>query len=102
MVCPHCEGADDVFSWGFAKRDLKEYHEKGVSKSTGILLKMLKSMGVNGKSLVDIGGGVGVIQHELIADGLAQAVDIDASEAYIQNPLLRIIRLRFSVIYLLF
>lgn len=84
MVCQHCEGADDVFSWGFAKRDLKDYHAKGASKSTQILLDMLTKFGVEGKSLLDIGGGIGVIQHELIAEGLAQAVDIDASGAYIQ------------------
>lgn len=84
MVCSHCQGADDVFSWGMAKRDLKAYHEKGASKSTTILLNMLKKFGVTGKSLLDIGGGVGVIQHELINLGLEQAVDIDASGAYIQ------------------
>ena len=85
MLCSHCEGADDVFNKGFAKRDLKEYHEKGASKSTSILLDMLKKFGVEGKSLLDIGGGVGVISHELIAKGLDQAIDVDASSAYIQT-----------------
>lgn len=84
MLCPHCEGADDVFGKGLAKRDLKNYHEKGASKSTKILLDMLKKFGVEGKSLLDIGGGIGVIQHELIAEGLDHAIDVDASSAYIQ------------------
>lgn len=84
MVCSHCQGAEDVFGKGFAKRDLKEYREKGASKATQIMLDALKKLGVSGKTLLDIGGGVGIVQHELIKAGVSQATDVDASQAYIQ------------------
>lgn len=83
MVCPHCEGADEVFGYGYAKRDLKAYREKGASKTTNVMLGALRDWGVTGKTLLDIGGGIGAIQHELIASGLQSAVDVDASQAYI-------------------
>lgn len=36
------------------------------------------------RSLLDIGGGVGAISHELIGAGFAEAVLVDASPAYLQ------------------
>jgi len=83
MVCPHCEGAEDVFSRGYARKDLESYRKKGASKATNVMLDLFKSVGVTGKNLLDIGGGVCAISHELIAAGLSHAVDVDASTAYI-------------------
>lgn len=83
MVCPHCQGAEDVFSNQFARSELKDYRENGPRKSTQVLLKIMKSLGVQDLTLLDIGGGVGAIQHELFAAGLDSAVDVDASSAYI-------------------
>ena len=40
--------------------------------------------GIAGKTLLDIGGGVGVIQHELLKAGASGAVGVDASSAYIK------------------
>jgi magnesium-protoporphyrin O-methyltransferase len=34
-------------------------------------------------SLLDIGGGIGAIQHELFQAGLAEAVNVEASTAYV-------------------
>lgn len=83
MVCPHCQGAEDIFSRRRAQQDLDAYREKGASKATQVMLDMLKAFSVTGKTLLDIGGGVGAIQHELIASGLSHAIDVDASSAYI-------------------
>ena len=33
-------------------------------------------------TLLDIGGGIGMIQHELLKEGLKNAISIDASNAY--------------------
>lgn len=83
MVCPHCQAADDVFSSKVAQSELKDYRKNGPRKSTQVLLKFIKGLGVQDLSLIDIGGGVGAIQHELLADGLATVIDVDASSAYI-------------------
>jgi len=48
------------------------------------LVRAIQDQGVAGKSLLDIGGGVGVIQHELLKAGASDAVGVEASSAYIK------------------
>jgi magnesium-protoporphyrin O-methyltransferase len=38
---------------------------------------------VEGATLLDIGGGIGVIQHELLDSGAARATSVEASSAYL-------------------
>lgn len=66
-----------------AKADLKHYHKKGPNRSTLLLLDALRAQGVEGASLLDIGGGVGVVQHELLGAGVARATQVDASRPYL-------------------
>ena len=40
--------------------------------------------GVEGASLLDIGGGVGVVQLELLKAGMASSMDVDASGPFLQ------------------
>jgi predicted TPR repeat methyltransferase len=77
-----CCGCQDVFDDRTARRDLRRYRRRGPSKSTRMLLEALAREGVAGATVLDIGGGVGAIQHELMAAGAARAVGVDASPAY--------------------
>ncbi|MBE3039503.1 MAG: class I SAM-dependent methyltransferase, partial [Chloroflexi bacterium] len=52
-------------------------------KTTRVLIDALKAKGIQGLSLLDIGGGVGAIQHELLDAGVQNATDVDASQAYL-------------------
>ncbi|MBK9124358.1 MAG: methyltransferase domain-containing protein [Chloroflexi bacterium] len=83
MCCPHCENADDIFDPGTASADLDDYRRSGPAPMTARLLDILKAAGVTGLSLLDIGGGVGVIQHELVAAGVTNVTGVDASRAYL-------------------
>jgi magnesium-protoporphyrin O-methyltransferase len=49
-----------------------------------MMIDALKTEGVQGKTLLDIGGGIGAIQHELLEAGVPTATDVDASNAYIR------------------
>jgi 2-polyprenyl-3-methyl-5-hydroxy-6-metoxy-1,4-benzoquinol methylase len=62
---------------------LHKYREKGPIPSTLALIEALKAEGVAGATLLDIGGGIGAIQHDLLDAGVVQAVSIDASAAYL-------------------
>ncbi|MDQ7027009.1 MAG: class I SAM-dependent methyltransferase [Anaerolineae bacterium] len=84
MVCPHCQGAERVFSNSWAQGELKQYYKKGASKSTQVLIDVLKENKIEGLSLLDIGGGIGAVQHGLITAGVNNTVDVDASAAYLQ------------------
>src|SRR5204863_302008 len=69
MTCCQPDSFDAVFSEKRASKDLKRYRKKGPDKTTRLLLDALKADGVAGKTLLDIGGGIGVAHHELLAAG---------------------------------
>jgi len=83
MSCPHCQGAEKFFDAGVARGELEDYRRNGPAKTTGLLLKAIRGAARPGETLLDIGGGVGAIQHELLADAVQSAVHVDASTAYL-------------------
>ena len=84
MTCRQCRGIEGYFDLREANRDLKRYHKKGPDRTTWMLLEVIKAAGVEGKSLLDIGGGVGVVHHELLKVGASRAVVVEASEAFVE------------------
>jgi magnesium-protoporphyrin O-methyltransferase len=50
-----------------------------------MLIDALRSEGVDGATVLDIGGGIGAVQHELLAAGAAHVASVDASEAYLRT-----------------
>jgi hypothetical protein len=69
-----------------AASQLRKYREKGPIASTQTLIDALKTEGVQDATLLDIGGGIGVIQHELLAAGAAHATSVDASAPTSRRP----------------
>jgi 2-polyprenyl-3-methyl-5-hydroxy-6-metoxy-1,4-benzoquinol methylase len=65
-------------------KSLQHYRKKGPDKTTRMMIDSLEAEGVQGLSLLDIGGGVGAVQHALLAAGAQSAVDVDASHAYLK------------------
>jgi magnesium-protoporphyrin O-methyltransferase len=84
MVCCQCQGIEDLFDEKMVSKELARYLAKGPDKTTRMMINALKVEGVQGSTLLDIGGGVGAIQHELLDAGAQAAVDVDASGAYLQ------------------
>lgn len=83
LTCPQCVGIEKLFNERTARRELKRYRKKGPIKSTRILLELLRTSDVKGASLLDVGGGIGIIQHELVRAGVARTLDVDASHSYL-------------------
>jgi len=82
--CSHCRDAEGFFGSGTARREMKRYRRKGPSKPTRLLLEAIRGEGVEGNTLLDVGGGIGAIQHELLDEGLRAATQVDASHAYLE------------------
>ncbi len=80
-----CTVIDGVFGEKDARDDLKAYHKHGPPDETRQMLAAIRSLGLKDVTLLDIGGGVGVIHHELLADMCRQATHVDASSAYLQH-----------------
>jgi len=83
MPSCQCEGIEVVFDEKMAQKEMKAYRRKGPKGFTRELIDYLKAQGVAGKSLLDIGGGLGAIQHELVAADLAMVTNVDGSSAYL-------------------
>jgi magnesium-protoporphyrin O-methyltransferase len=78
-----CKGIEMIFNQKSAVRELKQYRRKGPNRTTQMLIDALKTEGIEGMTLLDIGGGVGAIQHELLSAGVRSAANVDASAAYV-------------------
>jgi magnesium-protoporphyrin O-methyltransferase len=83
MDCCQCQGIEIEFNQKKTAKELKRYRRKGPAKTTRMLIEALKAGGVGGVTLLDIGGGVGAIQHELLDAGASSAIHADASTAYL-------------------
>jgi magnesium-protoporphyrin O-methyltransferase len=82
MTCAHCRDLPEFFGEKLAHRELKRYRKHGPSKTTRMLVDVLVGQGIRNATVLDIGGGVGAVQHELLASGAARVVNADASPAY--------------------
>jgi magnesium-protoporphyrin O-methyltransferase len=82
LACKQCQGIEEFFDQKEADKDLATYRKKGPAATTMMLVDAIVSQGVDGGSLLDIGGGIGAIQNELLKAGIKTAVSVDASTAY--------------------
>ncbi|HJN87436.1 MAG: methyltransferase domain-containing protein [Dehalococcoidia bacterium] len=83
MVCRQCQGIEQFFDPRRARRELERYRTLGPRKLTQVLIDAIKEEGVEGQTVLDIGGGIGAIQHELLKAGAANSIGVEASTAYI-------------------
>lgn len=70
---------DALFDARSARRQLAEYRRKGAEGTTRRLLDAILAEGVSGASVMDIGGGVGVIGMELLDAGADRLTNVEAS-----------------------
>jgi precorrin-6B methylase 2 len=76
-------GCVNTFSSKEAEADLKRYREHGAEGVTKALVEAIKAQGIEGATLLDIGGGIGAIQLEMLAAGLGRSDSVDATDAYV-------------------
>jgi magnesium-protoporphyrin O-methyltransferase len=74
-----CDKGFEIFDRRSAEADLERYRTHGPDGSTQLLLDLIRARGVRGASILDIGAGIGVIDHELLREGAGHAVLVDAS-----------------------
>lgn len=66
-----------------AREDLARYLKKGAERTSLRLVNALRRAGMEGATLIDIGAGVGIIQHELLGAEVGKAIYVEASPAFI-------------------
>jgi len=78
-----CQATSRHFDATIATKDVARYREKGLDKRAKLLLEALRRAGVAGRTVLDVGSGVGGMSFELLKAGASGAVLADASPAYL-------------------
>ncbi|HEV3405383.1 MAG TPA: methyltransferase domain-containing protein [Candidatus Dormibacteraeota bacterium] len=79
-----------VFSERSAKMEAKRYQRRGLDATSRRIVDFLKKQGVQGRTVLEIGGGIGAIQIELLKAGAARATSVELTATYeeVANQLL--------------
>lgn len=85
MPCDCCQVTDRAFGDKDARDDLQDYQRHGPARQTRAILSAVRGLGLKNATLLDIGGGVGTIHHELLKDVVRSATHVDASSAYLRE-----------------
>jgi 2-polyprenyl-3-methyl-5-hydroxy-6-metoxy-1,4-benzoquinol methylase len=80
--CCNSRGCDSFFTPRFARRMAKRYRKKGLDATAQRMVEFLGGRGIEGATVLEIGGGVGEIQIELLKAGAAHAVNLELSPGY--------------------
>jgi 2-polyprenyl-3-methyl-5-hydroxy-6-metoxy-1,4-benzoquinol methylase len=82
MSCCNPRGCDGFFTSRFARRAAKRYREKGIDKTAQRMVAFLEQHGIAGATVLEVGGGVGELQIELLKRGAASSLNLELSPAY--------------------
>jgi hypothetical protein len=65
-----------------ARRAAERYRKNGIDKTGQRMLAFLEEHGLDGATVLEIGGGVGEMQIELLKRGAAHTTNLELSLAY--------------------
>lgn len=65
-----------------ARRAAERYRKNGVDKTAKRMVAFLEEHGIEGATVLEIGGGVGEVQIELLKRGAARTVNLELSPGY--------------------
>jgi 2-polyprenyl-3-methyl-5-hydroxy-6-metoxy-1,4-benzoquinol methylase len=80
--CCNARGCDDMFDARFARRMASRYRKRGLDKTAGRMVDYVASRGIEEFSVLEVGGGIGEIEIELLKRGARRAVNLELSRAY--------------------
>jgi magnesium-protoporphyrin O-methyltransferase len=80
--CCTPKGYRQIFSEKSAVTQAKRYRRKGLDGTSRRIFDLVKKRGVEGKTLLEVGGGVGAIEIELLKVGMANAVNVELTPTY--------------------
>lgn len=71
-----------IFSESSARADARRYRRKGLDQTSRRIVDFLQVQGVQGRTVLEVGGGIGAVQIELLKAGAARAVSIELTPTY--------------------
>src|ERR1041385_7221784 len=82
--CTSVQGTDKFFS-NQSKRYLKKFRKRGLAKEQTFLVEGIELSSIAGKSILEIGCGVGGLHLTMLRHGADSAVGIDISEGMLEG-----------------
>ena len=80
--CCTPSGYRKIFDAKAARRDVRKYRRRGLDKAARRIVDFLAVRGVDGDSVLEVGGGIGAIQLELLRAGAVRATNVELSPEY--------------------
>jgi len=80
--CCTPKGYRQIFSEKNAAGEAKRYRRKGLDGTSKRIFDFIRAREVEGKTLLEVGGGIGAIEIELLKAGMAQAVNVELTPTY--------------------
>ena len=80
--CCDPRGCDQFFGPRFARRLAKRYRKHGLDKTAQRIVNFVDQHGLEGTTVLEIGGGVGEIQIELLKRGATRATNLELVDSY--------------------
>ena len=80
--CCDPRGCDKFFGTRFARRTARRYGKHGLDKPARQIVEFLHTRGLDGATVLEIGGGVGELQLELLKRGAHRTVNLELSPNY--------------------
>jgi magnesium-protoporphyrin O-methyltransferase len=84
MVSDCCtpKGYRQMFSERSARGQARSYRRNGLDATSRRIVELVKERGVDGLTLLEVGGGIGAIQIELLKAGMTRAVSVELTPTY--------------------
>ncbi|HXV56384.1 MAG TPA: class I SAM-dependent methyltransferase [Gaiellaceae bacterium] len=80
--CAPPRGYTKLFSRRTARRDARRYRRRGLDDTARWMVAYLDGSGLEGASVLEIGGGVGAVQIDLLEAGAERATNVELSPEY--------------------
>jgi 16S rRNA G966 N2-methylase RsmD len=80
--CCSPKGYRRIFSERSARAEARRYRRKGLDATSRRIVDLLRAQGVEGRTVLEVGGGIGAIQLELLKAGASRAVSVELTPTY--------------------
>jgi 2-polyprenyl-3-methyl-5-hydroxy-6-metoxy-1,4-benzoquinol methylase len=80
--CQPPRGYTSLFSKRAARWDAKRYRKGGLDDTGEEMVAFLRDRGIAGATVLEVGGGIGALQLELLKAGAVQATNLELSPEY--------------------
>ena len=80
--CCTPKGYRTIFSEKSAESEAKRYRRKGLDKLSRRIVALVKEGGIEGRTMLEVGGGIGAIEIELLKVGATRATNVELTPTY--------------------